>query len=750
MIEGRTGEYPAAPREDRSEVFHGHVVVDPYRWLEDSGDERTRAWTAAQDALFDAERAAWPHLEKWRIALARLYAFPQSSAPRPRGDRVFFTHREPGAEHPVLLVAGHGAVRPLVDPLSLDPSGRTVLEAWHPSVEGDLLAFQVSADGLEDCVLRVIDVTTGALVDGPVDRVRRTPVAWLPGGRAYYYVRRLDPRLNPGEERYHRRVYLHRVGADPDDDVLVFGEGREKTSFYTVAVTPDGRWLSVSSTLGTRPATDLWLADLADPADVDGLDGLAGAPGRPRLRAVRTGTPARSRLHIGPGTAPGDPIWLRTDLNAPRGRIVVTTAADTDTADVVVERWRTLVPERPDAVLEDFAPLRDPMLPRPLALVSWTRHAVSEITLHDLADGRELAEVALPGRGTIGRFATRPEGGHEVWFGYHDHATPPRVLRYDARTGTLETWPCPAAPATAPPTRTPGPSRPPGVSPAPVPSSPATLSPVPEPGSVTATQIAFPSRDGTTVRMFVLSPYGGPDRRRPAILTGYGGFGTSMTPVYTPQALAWVRAGGVYAIACLRGGGEEGEEWHRAGMGPRKQNVFDDFDAATDLLIGRGWTAPDRLGVLGESNGGLLAAAALTQHPDKYAAVVCVAPLLDMLAYERLGMGPSWRAEYGSVLDPGEFRALLAYSPYHRVREGLPYPPVLLAVADGDTRVDPGHSRKMCALLQHASSGPGPVLHRLDRGVGHGAGAASTKLALLADVVAFLARHCGLDPVGLP
>ncbi|MEU6431102.1 prolyl oligopeptidase family serine peptidase [Microbispora sp. NPDC046973] len=731
MTEGRAGDYPAAPREDRSEVFHGHEVADPYRWMEDSRDERTRAWIAAQDALFDAERAEWPHVEKWRVELNRLYEFPLSSVPRPRGDRVFFTRREPRAQHPVLLVAEHGTVRPLVDPLALDPGGRTVLEAWHPSVEGDLLAYQLSADGLEDCVLRVIDVATGAQVDGPVDRVRRTPVAWLPGGRAYYYVRRLHPRLNPGEERYHRRVYLHRVGTGPDDDVLVFGEGREKTSFHTVAVTPDGRWLSVSSTLGTRPATDLWLA------------GLDGAPDRPRLRAVRTETPARGRLTIAPGTAPGDPIWLRTDLDAPRGRIVATTAADP-----AAERWRTLIPERPDAVLEDFAPLRDPALPRPLALVSWTRHAVSEITLHDLADGRELAAVPLPGRGSLGRFAMRPEGGHEVWFGYHDHVTPPTVLRYDARTGTVEPWPCPAAPALASPPRTPAPSFPPGVSPASVPPSPRTC--LPEPGSVTTTQVAFPSRDGTTVRMFVLSPHGVPDRRRPAVLTGYGGFGTSMTPAYTPQALAWVRAGGVYAIACLRGGGEEGEEWHRAGMGVRKQNVFDDFDAATDLLIGQGWTSPDRLGVLGESNGGLLAAAALTQHPDKYAAVVCVAPLLDMLAYERLGMGPSWRAEYGSVRDPGEFRALLAYSPYHRVREGLPYPPVLFAVADGDTRVDPGHSRKMCALLQHASAGPGPVLHRVDRGVGHGARSASAKLALLADVVAFLERHCGLDPVGLP
>jgi prolyl oligopeptidase len=201
----------------------------------------------------------------------------------------------------------------------------------------------------------------------------------------------------------------------------------------------------------------------------------------------------------------------------------------------------------------------------------------------------------------------------------------------------------------------------------------------------------------------------------------------------------------VFAVACVRGGGEEGEQWHRAGTGPRKQNVFDDFDAAAGFLVEQGWTAPGMLAAVGESNGGLLAGAALTQHPDKYGAVVCIAPLMDMLGYERLGMGPSWRPEYGSVTDPEGFAVLRAYSPYHRVRKGVRYPPVLLAAAGGDTRVDPAHSRKMCALLQHASTGPGPVLLRLERDVGHGVRAVSRTNALMADVFAFLARHLGLS-----
>jgi prolyl oligopeptidase len=263
-------------------------------------------------------------------------------------------------------------------------------------------------------------------------------------------------------------------------------------------------------------------------------------------------------------------------------------------------------------------------------------------------------------------------------------------------------------------------------------------------GRVTAGQKAFQSRDGTTIRMFVISQTGCPDRPRPAILTGYGGFGASMSPKFSEQVLAWVNAGGVFAVACLRGGREEGEEWHLSGCGEHKQNVFDDFHAAADYLVEVGWTSPRQLAIMGGSNGGLLVGAALTQHPEKYAAAVCMSPLLDMARYELSGLGPSWVPEYGSADDPAQLRTLLSYSPYHRVTPGTAYPPVLFTVSDGDTRVDPLHARKMCAALQRASSGNGPVLLRLERGVGHGVRAASRAAALQAECLAFLARHLGL------
>ncbi|MFF3837653.1 prolyl oligopeptidase family protein [Streptomyces sp. NPDC001930] len=730
--------YPHAERQDVVQELHGVRVPDPYRWLEDAETTETRRWSAAQEALYAAERAAWPGLEQWEAEVAALGAGARVRSPKVRGGRVFWLRQEAGQEHPVLVVAEAGAgagtpsatatatatERVLLDPSALDPSGRTVLDAWEPSVEGDLLAYQVSRDGTEDSLLRVIDVATGEVVDGPSDRVRKSSIGWLPGGGAFYYVRQLDPRLNPGEERYHRRVCLHRVGTSPDTDAVVFGEGRDKTQFYSVSVTEDGRWLGITATLGTGRGTDVYLADLsAAPLD------------RPLLRPVQEGMGAATRLHAVPGTGPADRVWLRTDRDAARGRVV---ACRPDALHLGHEAWHEVVPERPDAVLTHLVVLSGPELKNPLGLAAWTRDTVAEVTLHDLVEGRQVATVPLPGTGAVGDFSAVASGGHEAWFAYTDFVTPVRVLHFDARTRRLTRWERDAR-ATGDPD---GPGDP---------DAPATGDPAvdrPTTGGAVTRQVAFPSRDGTTVRMFVISPAGHPDRPRPALLTGYGGFGRTMSPRYRAQVLAWVRAGGVFAWAGLRGGGEEGEAWHRAGSGAHKQNTFDDFAAAADRLVEAGWTEPGRIAIMGGSNGGLLVGAALTQEPGKYAAVVCSSPLLDMVRYELSGLGPSWTPEYGSAQDPERLPVLLGYSPYHRVAPGTAYPAVLLTAADGDTRTDPLHARKMCAALQHATSGPGPVLLRLEHGVGHGDRAASRAAALQAECLAFLASHVGLPPPG--
>ncbi len=719
-------QYPQAERLELVEDLPAGApvarVADPYRWLEDPADERTVEWSAAQDALVEARRATWPARAHLADRVRDLLGSGVVGPPVWRGDRRFFVRRTADQEHAVLLVAepsgpGDDAAvveRVLIDPMVVDPSGATTLDSWQPSKEGHLLAYQLSEGGSEESVLSVLDVATGDLVDGPIDRARYSPVGWLVGGEAFYYVRRLAADLVPADEtQYHRRVYLHRVGTDPDTDVEIFGAGRPKTSYYGASVSWDGRWLVISAAEGTDPRNDVWLADLS-----------ADDPAAPVLVEVAVGLDARTGAHVGRDGR----LYLATDLDAPRGRLAVA-----DPTTPTPEHWRDLVPEREDAVLEDYVVLDGPgMDSAPRLLVSWTEHAVSSVTEHQLADGAQSGELALPGLGTLGGLVGRPEGGHEVWFTYTDHATVPQVYRYDATV---------AARASAESTED-------SVT---LWASPPGVVDVP---AVRAQQVELTSADGTTVRMFVvaradaLDEDGSPLAGAPTILYGYGGFGISLTPGFSAGLLAWVEAGGVYAVANLRGGGEEGEAWHRAGMLGSKQNVFDDFHAAAQALVDGGWTTPDRLACSGGSNGGLLVGAALTQRPDLFAAVVCSAPLLDMVRYQQHGLGVSWTGEYGDAEDAEQLGWLLSYSPYHRVAEGTLYPATLFTVFDSDSRVDPLHARKLAAALQHATTGDlgtHPILLRREADVGHGARAVSRSVDLTADTLAFVAHHTGLE-----
>ncbi|HTU75959.1 MAG TPA: prolyl oligopeptidase family serine peptidase [Trebonia sp.] len=755
--------HPAARRLDLTEDLFGQRVPDPYRWLEDTSSQQTGDWLAAQEALWTAEASDLPLRERFASRVSELLQTGYVSPPAWRGTTRFFTRRDPGQEHGVLYVAngtfeslrdtehkvlnsGTAAAmdgaRVLIDPMAIDPSGRTTLDQWQPDKEGRLLAYQLSEGGTEESLLRVLDVATGAIVDGPIDRCRYSGVAWLPGGKAFYYVRRLPPGQVPeGEEQYHRRVYLHVVGTDPDGDALVFGDGRDKTSYYGLSVSMDGRWLVVSSSIGTAPRDDVWIADLA-----------ASDPARPGFAEVTVGLDAQTSLRPGRDGR----LYVFTDLDAPRGRLAVT-----DPADPRPHAWHDLIPQDPEAVLRGYAILdgvsrgrgeegaappglsgapeergsaarEGGALRRPdrgvrgvvppggsVLLCRWTRHGISEVTVHDLASGARLSTLVLPGIGTVGGIAERPEGGDEAWFSYTDYTTPAVVLRYSAATGMLETYATPPGQAERP--------------------------------DVSAFQVTYRSKDGTPVRMVVIEPSGRaaegapPAGPVPTILYGYGGFNISMTPGYSANILAWVEAGGAYAVAALRGGSEEGEEWHRAGMLDHKQQVFDDFHAAAEHLIATGVTTPSQLAIWGGSNGGLLVGAAITQRPELFAACVCSAPLLDMARYEKFGLGQTWNTEYGSASVAEELAWLLGYSPYHRVSDGQAYPSVLFTVFTNDTRVHPMHAYKMCAALQHATSSSRPVLMRAEGQVGHGARAVSLTAALAGDALGFVARETGLE-----
>jgi len=691
--------YPAAEREDVVDELHGHTVTDPYRWLEDANDPRTAAWSAAQDELTAAHLGSLPGRERLREPLTELVDAGSVSVPVWRAGRAFFTRREPGQEHAVLYVREPaGAERALLDPAALDPSGATTLDSWTPSVEGGRLAYQLSVGGDEESQLFVLDVGTGERVEGPIDRCRYSPVAWLPGGDELCYVRRLPPSEVPdGEEQFHRRVYLHRIGA-PDDDRLLDGPGMydDLTFYFMVSASRDGRWLAITASPGTAPRDSFWIADLH-------------GDGRPREVLTQ-----RDAVRCTPWVDDDGRLYVLTTDGAPRWRLCVA-----DPSSPQREHWRELIAEDGDSVLEGALLLRREDGP-PLLVVSRTRHAVAELHLHDADSGEHRAAIPLPGTGSFTGLSTVDEatagGVGRLWIGWTDFLTPAAVHAFDLATGRTELEA--AAPGAV------------------------------ELGEVHTAQVSYTSADGETIRMFVVSPVaepsGGP---RPALLTGYGGFSVSYPPCYNPMVLAWVRAGGVWALASLRGGAEEGERWHRAGMRESKQNVFDDFHAAADHLVASGWTTPEQLAIFGGSNGGLLVGAALTQRPAAYRAVVCSAPLLDMVRYERFLLGRTWNDEYGTAEDPDEFGWLLSYSPYHHAEDGVEYPAVLFTVFDSDTRVDPCHARKMCAALQHATGADPakqPVLLRRETDVGHGARSVSRTVSLLLDEVVFLGAHTGL------
>ncbi|WP_104524813.1 prolyl oligopeptidase family serine peptidase [Blastococcus atacamensis] len=685
--------YPDAPRLDIVEDLHGSRVADPYRWLEDPADPRTQEWSAAQEAIAAEVLAELPLRARFAERLEQLVHAGAVGLPVWRGERAFSTRRDPGQEHAVLRVReADGTVRVLVDPMELGPEGTTTLDAWSPSWEGDRLAYQISSGGDEESKLFVLDVATGEVLDGPVDRCRYSPVGWLPGGEELFYVRRLAPDQVPaGEEQYHRRVWRHRVGGDPADDVLVHGEGLDPTNYYGVRTSSDGRWLVVSASAGTAPRDDVWLADLAGDAV---------------LRDLQIGVDAQTAAWV----ARDGRLWLMSDRDAPRWRLAV--ADPTDPASWAPEAWTDVIPQQDDAVLSDIALVDGPDGTLQVLAV----HAVDATDRLSLwaADGTgKVADVPAPGAGSIAGVSAPHSGGTTAWVGYTDYATPPSVLRWSsAEPATLTAW-----------------------------EQAPVAGEVPE---LTVVETHATSQDGTPVHLFVLSGTGAPDRPRPTVLYGYGGFNVSLTPAYSAQALSWVAAGGVWVVANLRGGSEHGEEWHRAGMRERKQNVFDDFAAAGEHLVAEGWTTHEQLAVMGGSNGGLLVGATLTQRPDLAAAVVCSAPLLDMVRYEQFGLGRTWSDEYGTAEDPVELGWLLGYSPYHAVREGTAYPATLFTTFGSDTRVDPLHGRKLAAALQHATTSEAPIVLRNETSVGHGARAVSRTVGLAADQLAFLAAHTGL------
>ncbi|GAA4197284.1 prolyl oligopeptidase family serine peptidase [Streptosporangium oxazolinicum] len=688
--------YPAAWRSDVVEDLFGLPISDPYRWLEDSDDARVRDWTAAQDRLFRACRAGWRERRSWASLVDQVSSFGVSEPPMARGPFMFLAEQlREDEQRRLLVVDTEGNRRVLVDPAEIDSSGHTGLYAWWPSREGERVAVQMEVAEQPGSDITVLDARTGETVDGPLPRARNTSLAWLPGGDAFYYVSRVpDEELAPDDMRPQRRVRLHRIGSPWQADTVVFGGDDAPDHYYGLTVSADGRYLAITAMAGLTSHNDVYVAELTDPE-------------APRLTKVVDGHTTGARV-LPRFFADGD-LLLVTDHQAPCGRVCVAHRHDTGPA-----AWRELVAEDPRAPLDECLVLDDPALPRPLLLVARTRHGASVLTVHDLASGRPLTDLPLPGAGVVSSLRTNIPHGRHAWFSYCDATTPPTIYRYDATSGRTKQE-----------------------------TGATTAGHTPE---IRSGSVRYHAGDGTEITLFLFTPAEEHRSPRPTLLYGYGSFGMPMRPWFLPMAAAWVGAGGTYAVACVRGGGEEGQHWHDAGRGPHKHRAVSDLNDAATWLIDTGRTTRDQLAIHGQSAGGLLVTAAATQRPDLYAAVVAEGPLCDMVRYEHFGLGCTWTDEFGTASQPEHLRWLLGYSPYHNVTPGGSYPAFLLTGAVTDLQTGEAHVTKMCAALQHATSGDRPILMRREPDTAHAAFPASKERALIADILTFAGKHTGLSP----
>ena len=685
---------PPTRLEPTVDVIHGVAVADPYRWLEDAAAPEVQRWTDQQNALTRATLDAIPGRKALADRLWQLHEIGSLGVPVPRhrgrARRYFYTRRDGKENQPVLYVRDGltGQDRALVDVNALAGDGTRSLDWWFPSEDGALVAYGVSADGSEESVLRVRDVATGRDLPDEISRTRACSVAWLPDGKSFYYTRYPAPgSVAAGEEKYHRAVYLHRLGAAVDGDRKVFGDGRDLKDWPQVSTSPRGRWLMIQVEQGWSKS-ELYLVDTHAGADMAPITVAAGID-----------------AHFDVAELLEDRFYVTTTDGAPRGRLFVGRIDAPARA-----RWKEVLPERPE-ILEGAAVLRGA-----IAAV-YLKDASSLVSVYGL-DGKLRRAVPLPGLGTAGGLSLE-RNGDELFFAYTSFLTPTMILRQTiSRAGAAD-----AAPEIW------------RRLPAPIDSAPFEVE-----------QVWLKSRDGTRLPMFLLHRKGVVrDGKNPTVLYGYGGFNINLLPGWTPSVVPFLEKGGVYAVATLRGGGEYGEAWHQAGMLGRKQNVFDDFIAAAEWLVAEKVTSPPHLAISGRSNGGLLIGAALTQRPELFRAAVCGVPLLDMVRYHKFRIAQLWIPEYGSSEDPEQFKWLYAYSPYHHVKDGVRYPAVLLHTAESDTRVDPMHARKMTARLQATPAGPGPVLLRLESKAGHGAGKPLGKvIEQLTDEWSFLFSQLGL------
>ncbi len=683
--------YPEARRLPLVEDYHGTSVPAPYRWLEEDHSPETMAWTEAENALTRGVLDSTGLTDRLRERLTTLWNFPKYSAPSRKGTATFFSKNDGLQNQSVLYVQETPSQEPrvLLDPNSLSEDGTTALSGGAVSPDGKRLAYGLSVHGSDGQEFHIREVSDGTDYPEVIKWCKFSGIAWTKDSDGFYYNRFPEPGSVPDEDLNNfNRVYFHTLGTSQEEDILVFERPDAKELGFHPRTSDDGQYLVLTVYHGTDPRNGLYVMPLDDrgrPAS----DGF--------LRVVEPGQAMYEFIE-----SDGPMLFVQTDRNAPRGRIVAI-----DTEAPVEKYWREVLPEHESRVISQV------LMAGHRLVVNTMTDAANALFTYSL-DGQDERPVAVAGIGSISELSGNAQRT-EVFFSFTSFLQPPTIYRYDVATEELSVFQAPVLPFAS--------------------------------AEYETKQLFFASKDATRVPMFLTMKKGTElTGDNPVLLYGYGGFNINLTPYFSTSRLVFLEAGGVYALVNLRGGAEYGEDWHQAGMLGNKQNVFDDFIGAAEHLIASGYTRPQRIGILGGSNGGLLVSACMLQRPDLFGAVVAAVPVTDMLRYHKFTVGRYWVPEYGNAEEnPDHFAFLYKYSPLHNVVAGRDYPPTLVTTADTDDRVVPGHSRKFVATLQALAGRKNPYLIRIETKAGHGAGKPTSKrIDEAADMTAFLFHFLGM------
>jgi prolyl oligopeptidase len=678
-------QYPETRRDGTAETLFGETIADPYRWLENDvrNDAEVAEWVERENAVTDAYLDRLPARAWFKRRIGELYDYERFSVPVKRGNRYFYT-RNSGLQNqsPLYVREGlEGEQRLLIDPNAWAADAATALSDWRASPDGSKVLYSVQDGGTDWRIIRVLDAGTGAQLSDEIRWAKFTDLAWV-GEEGFLYSRFPEPAQGQDFQalNYDQAVYFHRLGTPQSADELVYATPEHRDYNHTASVTTDGRWAVITSSIGTDAKYEVRVIDLA----ARGEKGWA-------TRALVTGFDNAWSLIDGTG----DTLWFATNKDAPRYRIA---AIDLGAAEPA---WNTVVPEMNETI--DGASLVAGRL-----VVSYLKDASSLARVFDIA-GNEQAPVKLDGIGSVSGFTGKPDEG-ETFYSFASFNRPATIYRFDFTTEETTVFAAPELEF--------------------------------DPERFAVEQRFYASKDGTRVPVFVVrrKDVTGP---APTLLYGYGGFDVSVTPSFSASRLAWVEAGGVFALANIRGGGEYGKAWHDSGRLKNKQNVFDDFIAAAEFLKAGG--VASEVAVQGGSNGGLLVGAVVNQRPELFAAGNAQVGVMDMLRFDRWTAGRYWVDDYGYPDREADFKVLRAYSPLHNIRPHTAYPALIVTTADTDDRVVPGHSFKYAAALQAADLGPRPQLIRIETRAGHGSGKPTDKaIEEAADVMAFMAYWTGL------